>query len=87
MLTALPAAGCPAGIITSTHTFFFFFFLEEEKAASAKGETEMLVLAVRNHIDLYQSGSQTCSYTEAGNLWRISVLRVAAYVKQNPKPA
>lgn len=67
------------------HTFFFF--LEEEKAASAKGETEMLVLAVRNHIDLYQSGSQTCSYTEVGNLWRISVLPVAAYVKQNPKPA
>lgn len=25
----------------------FFFFLEEEKTASAKGETEMLVLAVR----------------------------------------
>lgn len=46
----------------------------------------MLVLAVRDHIDLYQSGSQTCSYTEVGILWRISVLPMAAYVKQNPKP-
>lgn len=51
-----------------------------------KGETEMLVLAVRDHIDLYQSGSQTCSYNEVGILWRISVLPMAAYVKQNPKP-
>lgn len=46
----------------------------------------MLVLAVRDHIDLYQSGSQTCSYTEVGILWRISVLPMAAYVKQNPRP-
>lgn len=44
VLTALPAAGSPVGIITSK---CIFFFLEEEKSASAKGETEMLVLAVR----------------------------------------
>lgn len=44
VLTALPAAGSPVGIITS---LFFSFFLEEEKSASATGETEMLVLAVR----------------------------------------
>lgn len=70
----------------NNHFHAHFFFLEEEKSASVKGETEMLVLAVRDHIDLYQSGSQTCSYNEVGILWRISVLPMAAYVKQNPKP-
>lgn len=49
VLTALPAAGSPVGMSSSKCLFFFyyfFFFLEEEKTANAKGETEMLVLAV-----------------------------------------
>lgn len=49
-----------------------------------KAKKKCWCLLLDHHIDLYQSGSQTCSYAQVGIHWRISILPVA-YRKQKPK--
>lgn len=58
VLTALPAGGSPVEITT----FKCFFFPLEGEVCKYKRRNKCWCLLLDHHIDLYQSGSQTCSY-------------------------
>lgn len=59
VLTALPAGGSPVG---NNHFQVPFFFPLEEEVCKYKRRNKCWCLLLDHHIDLYQSGSQTCSY-------------------------
>lgn len=65
VLTALPAAGSPVGMSSSKCLFFFYYFffsLKRKRLQMRKVKQKCWCLLLYRHIDLYQSGSQTCSH-------------------------